>query len=164
MPLERQEGRTPRRPPIEAWRDRHSQLGESSSKSRYKLYDRPQRSTFATALDSIKRERDPGASTSRVDPKRTVQIALDRRAKELPSLRIVQPSQPRASFIREDSPVNITKRKSQYFKDVFSEYMKKRALTVGPVPRRIRIIKVYGEWAWLEVIGSSTFYTFFSSS
>lgn len=108
------------------------------SKSRYKLYEQPQRSTFSICLDNIKRERQSTILADAPTKSRTYSIPTD------PSLEDVQQPGPSTtgSFARPDSSMIITGKRSLYFKDGLVEY--KRRLTT--TPRRIKIFKVYGEW------------------
>lgn len=112
------------------------------SKSRYKLYDQPQRSTFSICLDNIKRERQSTILADAPDDdaptrSRYHSIPTDRSFEDLQ-----QPGpSTTGSFSRPDSTMIITGRKSLHFKDALVEYKRRHTTT----PRRIKIIKVYGE-------------------
>ncbi|XP_065092702.1 uncharacterized protein LOC135713500 [Ochlerotatus camptorhynchus] len=113
------------------------------SKSRYKLYDQPQRSTFSICLDNIKRERQ---SISLADVP-TTSKKLDR------SLEDFQQPGPSTttSFAHPDSSLILTGKRSLYFKDALVEYKRRRT----PAPRRIKIIKVYAPLDWEEALEES---------
>lgn len=109
------------------------------SKSRYKLYEPPQRSNFSVCLDNIKRERQ---SISAVANQPTTSGRTPLRKPERGSDEFPQPGPSMfTSFARPQSTMVLTERRKLYFKDALVEYKRRRSTA----PRRIKIIKVYGK-------------------
>ncbi|XP_062560866.1 uncharacterized protein LOC134225099 [Armigeres subalbatus] len=116
------------------------------SKSRYKLYEPPQRSTFSVCLDNIKRERQSiflarKPSTSGSISRRSPDPSVDDFRKRIQSI----------SFANPSSSTGLTEKKRLYFKDALLEYQRRRTI----IPRRIKIIKVYAPQNWEEAFEES---------
>lgn len=114
------------------------------SKSRYKLYEPPQRSNFSVCLDNIRRERQsviqPASSKASTSSKLSYR-RLERGSDESHPGTSMQ-----TSFARPQSSMILTERRKLYFKDALIEYKRRRQTA----PRRIKIIKVYGRLAHIE--------------
>ncbi|XP_055636575.1 uncharacterized protein LOC129775634 isoform X2 [Toxorhynchites rutilus septentrionalis] len=116
------------------------------SKSRYKIYDQPKKSTLAVHLDNIKRER---LSTAFIDKSSQAEDRESVSSRQSFS-RQAGPST-KSFFTREDSSMELAHKKHRNLREVYSDYMKRRDV----VPRRIRIVKIYVPPNWQAVLEES---------
>nr|XP_019546480.2 uncharacterized protein LOC109416840 [Aedes albopictus] len=119
------------------------------SKSRYKLYEPPQRSNFSVCLDNIRRERQ--SIIQPVSSKASTSSKLSYRRVERGSDESHPGTSMQTSFARPQSSMILTERRKLYFKDALIEYKRRRQTA----PRRIKIIKVYAPLNWEEAFEES---------